>query len=311
MQPSRVLITEERFADLGDEISKQLDGLEFRFVPRDDVSDDDLAWADTWIGYRAPAPPTESSIRWFHSAADGVDPFHSLYEDFASTGSLLTNTVGTMPHRIAEYVVTMLLGHVRQLPAYAAQERDSVWKHLPVTTSSNMKITIVGTGRIGSEIARKLAPFVAEVRGLSRSGKEVDGFEAVDTFASHKFLDDADAVIAILPMTPDTDQLIDASFFERLDGAVFMNVGRGKTVNEDDLEVAIKDGKVSHAILDVVAKEPMAQDDWRWADDRVTITPHISGQTMASDVVDEFVANYRAIVAGEEPPRKIDLDGWY
>lgn len=311
MKPQRVLITEKQFADVGEKISAHIDGLEFRFVPRDEVSGEDLDWADTWIGYRAPASPADSAIRWFHSAADGVDPFHKLYPDFAKTRAILTNTVGTMPHRIAEYVVTTVLGQVRQLSAYREQEIDRVWKHLPATTAADMNVTVVGTGRIGSEIARKLAPFVATVRGLSRSGREVEGFDGVDTFESKSFLDDADVVVAILPMTPDTHAMINEDFFERLDGAIFVNVGRGKTVDEAALQAAIESGAVTHAILDVMAEEPLAQDDWRWDDKRVTVTPHISGQTMVSDVVDEFVANYRAIVSGQEPPRLIDIEGWY
>lgn len=311
MTPHNVLITETVFAELGSLIGEQVDGLEFRFVPRDDLTDAYLAWADTWIGFRAPASPNDSSIRWYHSAADGIDSFHPMFRDLRNTGSLLTNTVGTMPHRIAEYVVAAVLGHIRSLPMYGEQERRGEWIQQPVTTAMNSKVTVVGTGRIGREIAAKLAPFVGEVRGLSRSGKAVAGFDAVATLDSGSFLGDADVVVAILPMTPDTDRVLDADFFERLTGAIFVNVGRGKTVDEDALRAALDSGAVAHAILDVMASEPLDSDDWRWTDPRVTLTPHISGQTMLSDVVDEFVAAYQAIIAGRQPERAIDLAGWY
>lgn len=311
MVARHILITEQSLHDVADVLPTCRPDLYTRFVPYDELRLADLAWADTWIGFRPPVTSAESSIRWFHSAAAGIDNFASLAPSVEKYDAIVTNTVGKMPERIAEYVVATYLSHLRLLPMYRDNQRLHKWQRTKGGTALDKKVTVVGTGHIGQQIARKLRPFVAQVRGLSLSGAGKEPFDAVATLASGKFLDDADLVVAILPNTSQTRGLLDAGFFTSLHGAVLVNVGRGVTVDAEALRDALDAGQVSHVILDVVEEEPLPAKDWRWTDPRVTLTPHISGITEIDDVVGDFLRNLDALEAGTDLPTAVDVHRGY
>ncbi|MFY9263702.1 MAG: D-2-hydroxyacid dehydrogenase [Actinomycetaceae bacterium] len=311
MKPRNVLFTEPRFFPLAQQLAPDAPNLEFRTVPFRELSADDLAWADTWIGYRLPPMTPESNIRWYHSIARGIEHVHEHFPLMHEQGAILTNTIGSMPHRIAEYVVATVLGHVRQLPLYSELQKQAHWERHTPTTAQDFRVTVVGTGSIGSEIGRKMAPFVSQVRGLSRSGRAVAGFDAVATLESGEFVDDADVLVLVLPLTPQTEGLVGRTILSKLPGAIVVNVGRGQTLDSGALREAIEAGQVSHAIVDVFEEEPLPSGDWRWEDSRVTVTPHISALTTLDDVREDFLANLRALEAGKPLPTQVELDGWY
>lgn len=314
MYPTRLLLTEDFFADFPSEIKHALgaDDINARYIPADQVTRDDLMWADSWSGFRYPASPLESNIRWYHSGSDGVDQFHNIFSEMREVGAILTNTVGTMPHRIAEYVVAVVLSHVRRFEDYRQQQERRQWKPLGSASAMELTVTVVGTGRIGSEIATLLRPFVSSIHGLSLSGREKEAFDTVTTLeAGAEVLGASDVVVAVLPRTPETGGLLDADFFNKLSGALFVNVGRGITVDHEGLRGALESGCVLQAVLDVFEKEPLDDDDWRWSHPQITVTAHGSGITRKSDAFGDLVANLKALRANEEPPNLISLDGWY
>lgn len=309
VKPRHLLITEARYAFLAESLS---DILDTRYVPYKELRLEDLAWADSWVGTRPPISPAASNIRWFHAGTVGVDLFHPLFQDLAASGSRLTHTVGTMPHRIGEFVVATVLAHVRELGRYKTKERDAEWSPGEDETLMDMRAVIVGTGRIGSATARLLRPFVGRVDGLSRSGRAREDFDVVRSLDDPgDLLEKADIVVVVLPKTPETVDVIDSDVFGQMSEAIFVNVGRGVTVDHDALRAALGAGQVSHAILDVFEVEPLPAGDWRWEHPAVDVFPHTSGRLRSSDVEDDFRAAYAAIVAGQDVPGQIDLTGWY
>lgn len=309
MKPRHLLITEARYKFLSESLS---DMLETRYVPFTDLCLEDLAWADSWVGTRPPITPVASNIRWFHAGTVGVDLFHELFDDFIATGARLTHTVGTMPHRIGEFVVATVLAHVRELNRFKAQENDAEWWPGEDESAMGMRAVVIGTGRIGSATARLLQPFVGRVDGLSRSGRHRAGFETVRALGDPgDLLEKANIVVVVLPKTPETAHVIDADVFGQMAGAIFVNVGRGVTVDHEALRVALRGGQVSHAILDVFDTEPLPAGDWRWSHPRVDVFPHTSGRLRSSDVEDDLRAAYAALVLGADVPGEIDLSGWY
>lgn len=311
MVARHILITEKSLRDVASRLADLRPDLETRFVPFEELRLADLAWSNTWIGFRPPVSAAESNIRWFHSASAGLDNLTGLTSSVDEYGAIVTNTVGKMPERIAEYVVATYLSHIRLLPEYRENQRSQRWLRTKGDTALAKKVTVVGTGHIGQEIARKLRPFVAQVRGLSLSGAPKEPFDAVATLFSRQFLDDADLVVAIVPNTGQTRGIFADDFFGALRGAVLVNVGRGVTVDAQALRHALDAGSVLHAILDVVEEEPLPATDWRWVDPRVTLTPHISGITETDDVVEDFLANLDALVAGRSLPNAVDVRRGY
>lgn len=309
MKPRHLLITEARYKFLAESLS---DIFETRYVPFTDLCLEDLAWADSWVGTRPPITPAASNIRWFHVGTVGVDLFHELFDDFIATGARLTHTVGTMPHRIGEFVVATVLAHVRELNRFKAQENDAEWWPGEDESAMGMRAVVIGTGRIGSATARLLQPFVGRVDGLSRSGRHRAGFETVRALGDPgDLLEKANIVVVVLPKTPETAHVINADVFGQMAGAIFVNVGRGVTVDHEALRVALRGGQVSHAILDVFDTEPLPAGDWCWSHPRVDVFPHTSGRLRSSDVEDDLRAAYVALVGGADVPGEIDLSGWY
>ncbi|MFC5369758.1 D-2-hydroxyacid dehydrogenase [Arcanobacterium bovis] len=312
MYPTKLLVTDEYFADYFAAEVGHVQDLEVRYVPNDELSDDDVQWADSWLGFRFPLRPNETAIRWFHSATDGIEHMHPYYDDLRETGAVLTNTVASMPHRMAEYVVAGVLGYVREFPQYQELQHGGEWKRLGNGTAQHMNMVVIGTGHIGSVIAKLMRPFVARVDGLSRSGSAREEFDTVRPLSDPgELLREANIVVTVLPHTDASVNIVGENVFSQLQDAIFVNVGRGSTVDDDALRTALDGGQVRHAILDVFPEEPLQNGDWHWDHPQVTVTPHISGLTRRDDIVVDFLANLQALRAGTKPPNLINLDGWY
>ncbi len=309
MTPRHLLITEARYEFLAASLS---DVIETRYVPFKDLRMEDLAWADSWVGTRPPISPAASNIRRYHAGTVGVDLFHDLNEDFAATGARLTHTVGTMPHRIGEFVVAAVLANVRGLHRFKEQEATREWEPGEDESLLGMRAVVIGTGRIGSATARLLRPFVDRVDGLSRSGRQREDFDSVRRLGNPgELLEKANIVVVVLPKTPETVNVIDADVFAQMSDTIFVNVGRGVTVEHDALRVALDAGNVAYAVLDVFETEPLPATDWRWTHPNVDVFPHTSGRLRASDIEGDFRGALAAIAAGEDVPGEIDLSGWY
>ena len=321
--PRRLLITERFFEQMIEPLRAALANraapgelLEVRYVPARELSSADLEWADSWLGFDLPAGAIEigfgkSGLRWIHSASDGVSQFYPAWEAMQNAGTILTNTVGTMPERIAEYVVAAVLGQIVGLPEYREFARQRQWARRLNPTALECAVTVIGTGRVGAMIAQRLRPFVRCVRGLSLSGVAKPEFDAVAQLGSGDYVSDADILVLALPDTPSTRGIVSEQLLGQLAGAIVVNIGRGSTLDAQALHGALESGAVAHAVLDVFEREPLPEDDWRWEHPGVTITPHVSGFTALGDVLADFLANLDALRAGVTPPNLIDLSGEY
>jgi phosphoglycerate dehydrogenase-like enzyme len=118
------------------------------------------------------------------------------------------------------------------------------------------------------------------VTGVSRSGRELPYFTHLvkDEAAAPAFAE-ADFVVDLLPLTAQTHHFFDAKLLGQLKpGVMFLNVGRGGTVDTEALIAAIKSGQIGHAVLDVFEKEPLPADSPLWQLPHTVVTPHIAGQ---------------------------------
>lgn len=325
MNPTRLLITEAFFEPMLAQLHAALEhaGIEMsvRFRPSGSATTEDFEWADSWLGFQTTGHPEHTSIRWFHSASDGINQFLPMHAKFSASGVILTHTVGTMPERIAEYCVAAVLGQIVGLPEYRVFQNAGEYHRRGNPTALGRKLTVIGTGHVGAKIAERFRPFLSTtpvhehseplVRGLSLSGKPKPAFDVVAPLSSGKYLADADILVMILPDTPESMNVVSTDVLNTLNGALVVNVGRGSTLDSDALHTALDNGSVSHAILDVFETEPLPSTDWRWHHPKVTLTPHVSGYTYFSDVIEDFIANLRAIRAGQEPPHLVTLSQGY
>jgi phosphoglycerate dehydrogenase-like enzyme len=222
-------------------------------------------------------------LRWVHSHAAGVGAM--LFPDMVESGILMTNSRGVASVPIAEHIICVALALLRNLPLASARQRERTWAQNEFhaegapRTLQGARVVIVGLGSIGVETAKLAAAFGADVVGIRRRpGAPPGGVSAVrPPSALHDELARADVVVVAAPQTADTLHLIGARELALLkDGAVLVNVSRGKLIDETALVRELDKGRLS-AALDVFEHEPLDPASPLWSSPRVLITPHVSG----------------------------------
>jgi glyoxylate/hydroxypyruvate reductase A len=194
------------------------------------------------------------------------------------------------------HAVWAVLDHHRAMGVYRQQQRDHVYNRVTTSYTPTVSILVLGLGYMGTEIATKLATFGFDVRGWSRSHKDVAN---VACHAGQAALFDAAAVgchyvINALPLTPETTAVLNDRLFRKLHrGACVINMGRGGHVVTRDLLTCLSNGQLSHAYLDVFDDEPLPKDHPIWDHPQVTVTPHIAGELLPASCAVSVAANIR------------------
>jgi phosphoglycerate dehydrogenase-like enzyme len=203
------------------------------------------------------------------------------YLPYLPAGVRLCNAGGVHDASTAELAVALALANNRHLDTYARNMTTGTWQSDFATSLADRHVLIVGYGRIGAAIERRLAGFelgsVTRVARHARTG-EVPVHAISDLPA---LLPSAEVVFVITPLTPDTEHLIGAAELAALpDGALVVNVSRGRVVDMDALVAATASGRI-RASLDVTDPEPLPSDHPLWHTPGVLISPHVGGQSSA------------------------------
>ena len=252
-------------------------------------------------------------VKFVQAMSAGVD--YLPLTQFQQQGIQLANTSGIHAEPIAQSTLAMVLAFARGLVPFARQwdndaRRPEMW--LPAGKTA----VIFGTGHIGRVIARRLNQQGMTVWGISRHGNAAEGFAKVGTDEQAvAFAAGADVLINVMPLTAATQHFFNASFFNGLKQApLFVNVGRGQTVDTVALRNALHAGRISGAALDVFEQEPLPSTDPLWQEPRVLITPHISGTVphLREAVYQIFKPNLEALAAtGQIVKNRVDLTAGY
>lgn len=207
-----------------------------------------------------------------------------------------------------EYLVYWTLDALRQGRELRAAQRDAKWLELPLQGAREFPVGILGLGTLGAATASKLIALGFPVRGWSRTAKDIPGVEAFHgAERMGEFLAPVKLLICLLPLTAETEGILDAKLFTHLPGgAVLVNAGRGGHLNEADLVAALDSGKLAHAVLDVFREEPLSPDHVFWRRTDIVITPHVAAITRAGMGAADIVANYRRAMAGQPLLNPVD-----
>ena len=221
------------------------------------------------------------SLGWFQSSAAGTD--NPALHIVGRKAGIYTGSHEQSP-AIAEWVLWAAFDHFQGGPMRRAAQAAEDWKRATFREISDTRWVIVGFGNIGRDTARRLRALGAHVTGVRRSpGANEDADKVLPPSELAAALAEADGVVLCLPHTPETEAMADAAFFAAMKpGALFVNVGRGKLVDEQALLAGLDAGRPAHASLDVVATEPLPKGHPIWRHPRVTLTPHISALTDAA-----------------------------
>ena len=218
-----------------------------------------------------------------------------------------------MAEQMVDYVVYAVLRYFRRFDEYDIQNRSRRWQQLPLHDKADFTVGVLGPGVLGKPVLNALRTLGFPLRSWSRTARAIAG---VQCFAGAEQLDDflrgTRVVVCMLPLTPDTQHLLDHARMALLaPGAYVINVARGGHVVEDDLLALIKSGHIAGAMLDVFNHEPLPPSHPFWDEPRIAITPHAAAQTLPAPSVDQIAAKINALLRGEAIDDLVDLQRGY
>lgn len=245
------------------------------------------------------------ALEWVQSTWAGAE---ELAGPCARRGVPLTGVKGVFGPLMREYVMAYVLAIERRLFEARSDQERRRWKQRPYRGLAGLTIGVMGLGSIGRQVAAAAAHFGMRVRGMSARGRAVPGVESVYApRGMRSFLRGLDYLAAALPLTPRTESLFDYRFFRRLGArAVFINVGRGRQVVEEDLARALRERRLRGAVLDVFRREPLTRSSPLWRLPGVFVTPHIAAESFPEQIAPIFIDNYRRLLAGRPLRYRID-----
>lgn len=212
---------------------------------------------------------------------------------------------------MTQYVVLAVLNYTRQFELYQQQQQKSQWaSHLP---HNEITIGIMGLGQLGTDAAKKLHDLRFSVIGWSRSAKKIKGIKAFRGEQQfNQFLSQANVLVNLLPLTPETQNILNHKTFQQLPKSVYIiNAARGGHLVDQDLIAAIESGQISGACLDVFHTEPLPPEHPFWKHPKIRITPHIASVTNPKSVAEQIVENYHRLLAGKSLLHRVDIKKGY
>jgi glyoxylate/hydroxypyruvate reductase A len=250
------------------------------------------------------------SLAWVQSLWAGVE---KLVGAFDRPLPIVRLVDPEMARTMAEAVLAWTFYLQRDMPAYARQQRDRVWRPHPYRKPADTCVGLLGLGALGTEAAARLTGAGFRVVGWSRSPKTVAGIETAHGLDGlPAMLGRCDILVCLVPLTPETRGLVNAARLATLKpGAALINFARGPIVVTGDLVAALESGQLSHAVLDVFDVEPLPADSALWSHPGVTVLPHISGPTDMDSAAATVAANLRAYRRTGQPPVGVDAARGY
>jgi glyoxylate/hydroxypyruvate reductase len=218
-----------------------------------------------------------------------------------------------MSVQMAEYVCHAVIRHFREFEGYEADMARGKWSFRKPRSRLDFPVGVLGLGVLGERVAKAVAQFDFPVNGWSQSPKSIAGvrsFHGPDQLDA--FLAASRVLVCLLPLTPDTENLLNADRLAKLQaGAYLVNVARGAHVVDADLIDAIEDGHVAGATLDVFRVEPLPQDHPFWAQPKITLTPHTSARTLRSESIAQIAVKIAALQRGDAVAGRVDVARGY
>jgi len=218
-----------------------------------------------------------------------------------------------MNRAMAETAAWAVLSLHRRAFDYAAQQRQTQWRQLPQKRADDVAVLVLGLGQMGRTTARQLAALGYRVSGWSARAQQVDGVATSAGWAAlPSALGAADIVVNLLPLTEDTRGLFDrARLAQMRTGASLVNLARGAHVVEKDLLVALNEGRLAHAVLDVFDSEPLPATHVFWFHPHITVWPHAAAQTDLRSAAAVVATNVQAVRRGEPAAHLVDRSRGY
>jgi phosphoglycerate dehydrogenase-like enzyme len=244
-------------------------------------------------------------VRWVQTSSAGVGQYVKRL-GLQDSDLIVTTASGVHGEPLAEFVFAALLYHVKWFAQLKAWQERHQWERYCSGELTGKTLAVIGTGRIGREIARIGHAFGMTIWGMAATYDPTRAASlGVDRLFARDELKDmlagADAVVLSTPHTADTEDMIGAEEIAAMKpGIVLVNIARGLVIDENAMIAALRDGRIAFAALDVFRTEPLPTDSPLWDLPNVLINPH-SASTAPSEngkITDLFIRNLRHFLDG-------------
>jgi glyoxylate/hydroxypyruvate reductase A len=287
-------------------------GLDADFVTSDDSGDlDNVDYAIVW------APPRGELARFknlqtIFSIGAGVthitdDPQAPLHVPIVRLQDEM------MVLDMSCHILHWVLHFHRYYYQYGQDQRIKHWQRRRYPENSQCRVSVMGLGQTGVDACQRLADLQFDVTGWSSTAKSIEGIRCLHGDAQfEQLLSGADILINLLPLTPLTENILDASAFAKMpENAFIINCSRGASINDEDLLAALSSGQIRAAALDVFRTEPLPPENPFWEHPAVFITPHAAAPSNERSAAQFIARNIRLCIDGGTPSPIVDLSRGY
>ena len=218
-------------------------------------------------------------LRWVQSLTTGTDQIVQLKSLGAQV--TVTSTRGMHGPQMSELVFLHMLALARDFPRMQRNQAAAEWQRWPQPLLWGKTAVVVGVGAIAEALAPRCKAFGMTVHGVSSTPRAIAGFDHVHTrsqLAQAAAL--ADFLILIVPLSADTENLIDASVIAAMKPSAYLvNAARGGVLDEDALLAALREKRIAGAGLDVFRQQPLPPTSPFWHEPGVIVTPLVGGMS--------------------------------
>jgi glyoxylate/hydroxypyruvate reductase A len=262
------------------------------------------------------APPQQfldeqSRLKGIFNIGAGVDALMKL--KLPAAAKVVRIDDAGMAVQMAEFVCHALIRHFRELDCYEDDVRHGAWSYRRPRSRAEYPVGIMGLGVLGERVAQAVAHFEFPVLGWSRTPKTVPGVQCFAGQAQFDaFLSATRVLVCLLPLTPETQDIMNARNLSRLMPVGFViNVARGAHLVDEDLIALLDSGHLAGAALDVFRTEPLPEGHPFWRHPKITVTPHTSARTLREESIAQITGKILALERGEPIAGVVDPQRGY
>ena len=249
------------------------------------------------------------NLKWIHIVSAGVNhlsPFNWMKKDL-----VLTNSSGIHAKKAGEFGLMSILMLQNHMTRIITNQKNKEFVTLLSKPINGKKVVVVGTGSLGGSMIKHISLLGAEVIGINRRGRKVEGCSKIITFDKiDEVLSKADFLYLAVPETPETRGLISKKRLDSLKPTCgIVNIGRESVMDYEHLRKKLEKNEISGAILDVFSEEPINKNSKFWDTPNLVITPHISSDSKGNYiemVLEKFFNNLKLFINNKDLLNQVD-----
>jgi phosphoglycerate dehydrogenase-like enzyme len=310
-------ITKEHFEKALENETEIKDQIEFIIDWDEDNFNSSMSSSDILLTYDFPTKNLKEiapNLKWIHCTAAGVE--HMFPFNWAYDGLKITNSSGVHAKKAGEFGLMSVLMLQNHIPKIVTNQKNKDFISTFGNPIAGKNIVLIGTGSLGSSMAKLVAPLGANIIGVNKKGKSVEGCSKIMTIDKlDSVLPIADILYLALPETPETKNLIDKRRLDLLKSTCgIVNIGRQSALDYEVLCDKLENNNLAGAILDVFNPEPIDKNSRLWNTKNLIITPHVSSDDNGNYVkltLELFVKNLKFFIKKKELTNQIDKELGY